>query len=62
VNDGEAPLLYLCVSTDYHCELIGYPDSNELRLLAGDTCNVLWADHRKRPADSLDYWVGEPEA
>jgi len=62
VNDGEAPLVYLCVSTDHRCEVIGYPDSNKLRLLAGETWNALWADHMTRPVDSLDYWDGEPEA
>lgn len=62
VNDGDQPVVYLCVATDHRCEVVGYPDSNKIKVLAGPTWEDLWVDHTTRPEGSLDYWDGEPAA
>jgi uncharacterized cupin superfamily protein len=35
INDGDAPLVYLCLSTQHKCEVVGYPDSNKVAMSAG---------------------------
>jgi uncharacterized cupin superfamily protein len=62
VNDGAAPLVYLCVATNHTCEVVGYPDSRKLKALAGPTWDALWVNHTTRAEAPLDYWVGEPAA
>lgn len=62
VNDGAAPLVYLCVATEHRCEVVGYPDSNKLKAIAGETWEAPWVSHTTRPEAELDYWDGEPAA
>ena len=61
INDGAEPLVYLCVSTDHKCEVVGYPDSNKI-LATGGEWQEPWVRQILRKADSLDYWDGEPNA
>lgn len=42
INDGAAPLVYLCVGTEHTVEVIGYPDSGKLNVLGGDSWDALW--------------------
>lgn len=56
INDGEVPLVFLAVATEARCDVIGYPDSDKVAAWDGDR----WLG--VRPAESLDYWDGEPEA
>jgi uncharacterized cupin superfamily protein len=54
INDSDAPLKYLSVSTRQKPEICDYPDSGK---------SMAWADGARlvqRPADALDYWDGEP--
>lgn len=63
VNDSSAPLRYLAVSTMEQPEVVEYPDSGKLGVIAGA--------HGGRPAsadsirhftlvkDGVDYWKGE---
>jgi uncharacterized cupin superfamily protein len=62
INAGDTPLVYLCVGTEHRCEVVGYPDSNKLKVLAGESWESMWVNHTTRPEASLDYWDGEPAA
>lgn len=62
INDGDEPLVYLCVSTRHKCEVVGYPDSNKVLATAGPSWTEPWIRHMVRPGESLDYWDGEPDA
>jgi len=62
INDGAAPLVYLCVATNHLCEVVGYPDSQKLQAMAGPDWEHPWVRHMTRPGASLDYWDGEPHA
>jgi uncharacterized cupin superfamily protein len=61
INDGDAPLVYLCVSTMHKCEVVGYPDSKKLASRAGESFDKPWIRTITRD-QQLDYWDGEPEA
>jgi uncharacterized cupin superfamily protein len=61
INDGDAPLVYLCISTMHKCEVVGYPDSNKVGVRAGESFEKPWVRSMTRGA-SLDYWDGEPDA
>lgn len=54
INTSAAPMRYLSVSTQERPELCEYPDSGKV---AGYTRGLRII---QRPADSLDYWEGEP--
>lgn len=62
INDGDAPLVYLAIATDHHCDVLGYPDSNKVAAWAEDESEQTWIRQFVRAGDSLDYWDGEPEA
>jgi uncharacterized cupin superfamily protein len=53
INDSEADLLYLSISTRMPVEVCEYPDSNKVAAFGGDL------RHLSRAAESLDYWDGE---
>jgi uncharacterized cupin superfamily protein len=62
INDGDEPLVYLCVSAAAQkVDVVGYPDSKKVAATAGTFEKPI---HRfvAREADSLDYWEGEPLA
>jgi uncharacterized cupin superfamily protein len=62
INDGDAPLVYLCISTAHRCEIVGYPDSQKVGMIARETRDKEWHRLVVRAGESLDYWEGEPEA
>ena len=53
VNDSDADLAYLSVSTMHPVEVCEYPDSNKIGTYGGDL------RHMVRPGEKLDYWDGE---
>jgi uncharacterized cupin superfamily protein len=53
VNDSDAELAYLSVSTMLPSEVCEYPDSNKIGAFAGGL------RHMARAGDSVDYWTGE---
>jgi uncharacterized cupin superfamily protein len=61
VNDGDEDLVYLCMSTMVMPEIVKYPDSGKLGVLASKN---FWADSEAgvsgfyRP-NPVDYWDGE---
>ena len=60
INDGDEPLVYLCVSTTHPVEVVEYPDSNKRGTRVGDSYyGELWFRTLWR-GESLDYWDGEP--
>lgn len=62
INDSTEPLVYLCISTRLHCEVVGYPDSNKVGIRAGESLDKPWIREIIRPGNSLDYFEGEPNA
>lgn len=53
VNDSDAELAYLSVSTMMPAEVCEYPDSGKVGAFGGGL------KHMTRSADGVDYWVGE---
>ena len=53
INDSDAELAYLSISTMQKVEICEYPDSNKMGLYADDL------RHMTRTGDSVDYWVDE---
>lgn len=53
VNDSDAELTYLSVSTMLPSEVCEYPDSNKIGAFADGL------RHMARAGDSVDYWTGE---
>ncbi|MFO7177175.1 MAG: cupin domain-containing protein [Pseudomonadota bacterium] len=62
VNDGDEPLVYLCLSTKHKCEIVGYPDSNKVGVVAGPSFENPWIREIHRLGESLPYYEGEPDA
>jgi uncharacterized cupin superfamily protein len=65
VNDGDAPLEYLCVSTMIPVDVWVYPDSGKIGLGAappgGGRADRYLTKYFRAAAD-VDYWDGEPAA
>lgn len=63
INDSGAPLRYLAVSTMELPELVEYPDSRKLGMLAGTLGGRPTSPesirHFTRVDDGVDYWEGE---
>lgn len=62
VNDSDAPLRYLAVSTMDEPDVLGYPDSEKVGVFAGsppgsDAPRTIHGYFRE--ADAVDYWAGE---
>jgi len=53
VNDSDADLAYLSVSTMLPAEVCEYPDSNKVGAFGGGL------RHMTRAGDGVDYWEGE---
>jgi len=62
INDSDAPLVYLTVATEQKAEVVGYPDSKKVAMLAGPSFEKPWIREIVRQGESLGYWEGEPEA
>ena len=54
INDSNAALAYLSVSTMMPAEVCEYPDSKKIGAFGGGL------RHMTRAQDALDYWVDEP--
>jgi uncharacterized cupin superfamily protein len=63
-TSADAPLVYLCVSTQHSPDVVEYPDSGKLGIGAADPASRL--GYRRiamvRAGEMLDYWDGEPDA
>ncbi len=62
INDSDAPLVYLCVSTHTSADVVGYPDSKKVAAIAGPDWNAPWIRRVFRDESSVDYWESEPNA
>lgn len=61
VNSSQAPLRYLCISTQDEVEICGYPDSDKLSMSVGPRSKrTIGAMYRRGSA--VDYFDGEPDA
>jgi len=65
INDGDETLRYLCMSTMEDPEVIMYPDSEKVGIMAGappggDGDERVYEAYHKQ-GESLDYWEGELE-
>jgi uncharacterized cupin superfamily protein len=63
INDSKAPLRYLAVSTMILPEVVEYPDSGKLGVIAGAHGGRPATEesirHFTRTKDGVDYWEGE---
>jgi len=63
INDSKAPLRYLAVSTMEIPEVVEYPDSGKIGVIAGTPGARPVAEdsirHFTRLRDGVDYWEGE---
>lgn len=59
INDGDAPLVYLAISTNSSWEVCEYPDSDKVlaRVRAPDGSRTFGSVFPR--ASSVDYWEGE---
>ena len=57
VNNGDAELRYLAVSSELDPEVCEYPDSGKIGVYCGSGETGL--RHLSRSADQVDYWLGE---
>jgi uncharacterized cupin superfamily protein len=65
VNDGDAPLEYLCISTLQPVDVWVYPDSNKIGFCAappGGGRADRYLVKYVRDGSDVDYWDGEPLA
>ena len=62
INDSDAPLVYLCLSTQHKCEVVGYPDSKKVAMVAGPSFDHPWVRQIHRAGESLGYYDDEPDA
>ena len=65
INDSEAPLEYLCISTMVHPEAVYYPDSDKVGMMAGSAPGgdsakrLLGGFGYYRKNSQVDYYDGE---
>ena len=63
INDSQAPLRYLAVSTMELPEVVEYPDSGKIGVIAGTSGGRPAEEdsirHFTRLRDGVDYWEGE---
>lgn len=62
INDSDEPLVYLCISTQHKCEVVGYPDSKKVAMAAGPSFDAPWVRQIHRQGESLGYYDDEPDA
>ncbi|MFZ2653230.1 MAG: cupin domain-containing protein [Burkholderiaceae bacterium] len=60
INDSNAPLKYLSISTKESPELVEYPDSGKYLVSATRDGDPYGFARMHRDSDDLDYWDGEP--
>lgn len=59
INSGDAPLRYLCFSTNRTAEVCGYPDSGKIGAYASSRDGERWVRHLSRADSALEYYDGE---
>ena len=59
VNDSDAELRYIAVSTQIRPEIVEYPDSGKFSASAGAIAGEDDFRHVGRKSDSVDYWLDE---
>ncbi|MDN0082739.1 cupin domain-containing protein [Crenobacter sp. SG2305] len=59
INDSDAPLTYLSISTKEQPELVEYPDSGKYQAIVTRPDGTRFTV-RQRAENDLDYWDGEP--
>ena len=62
INDGDEPLVYLCLSASMQkVDVVAYPDSKKVAGTAGTFEAPI---HRwiSKQGETLDYWDNEPNA
>ena len=59
VNDSDAPLEFISVSTMMPAEVCEYPDSGKIGAYCGGGGGDKGLMHLSRSADATDYWAGE---
>jgi uncharacterized cupin superfamily protein len=67
INDGSAPLVYLCVSNTFRTDVVIYPDSGKVNVFGADSSSPsglrhFGIFHREDGKDFSGYWEREPEA
>ena len=60
INDSNAPLKYLSISTKESPEIVEYPDSGKYLASATRDGDPYGFARMHRETDDLDYWDGEP--
>jgi uncharacterized cupin superfamily protein len=60
INDSDAPLKYLSISTKESPEIVEYPDSGKYLASASREGDPYGFARMHRDSDDLDYWDGEP--
>ena len=60
INDSDAPLKYLSISTKESPEIVEYPDSGKYLTSATREGDPYGFARMHRDTDDLDYWDGEP--
>ncbi len=60
INDSDAPLKYLSISTKESPEIVEYPDSGKYLASATRDGDPYGFARMHRDTDDLDYWDGEP--
>ena len=60
INDSDAPLKYLSISTKESPEVVEYPDSGKYLASASRDGDAYGFARMHRADDDLDYWDGEP--
>lgn len=60
INDSDAPLKYLSISTKDSPEIVEYPDSGKYLASATRGGDPYGFARMHRESDDLDYWDGEP--
>ncbi len=59
VNDSDAELRFIAVSTQLRPEIVEYPDSDKFSATSGASPEGARFRHVGRRSDAVDYWLGE---
>jgi uncharacterized cupin superfamily protein len=59
INDSDAELRYIAVSTQIRPEIVEYPESEKFSASADASLDGGLFRHVGRKSDSVDYWAGE---
>jgi len=60
INSSTRTLRYLCMSTMIEPELVKYPDTNKIGVVAGRAPAPVFRAIFRLGGEPVDYWDGEP--